>query len=223
MKQFRPHSFIYFIGLMMLSFSSNAIQLGEQSDSLKSKKIIYVEILQPILFGKAGLGLGFQKPRIEYLAYANYIFTKGLLSETPFYNTSERQWTQSVKSINGFEVGAQFRFTFKTRTQQSTYAQYIKSKGNIEYSKRQPFYLGPWAELSLKSHKENFSFDIWESKFGGLLGWRMGNKKVFFDTNIGIGWGTAWGKIKYPYRDEPYYLRSRLLCYKLSVKLGIKL
>jgi hypothetical protein len=83
--------------------------------------------------------------------------------------------------------------------------------------------LGLWTELSLKTDESSYSVEVWESKLGGLMGWSIGNKKVFFDTNIGIGWGYAWASLQNPYNTDSTNDHSIILMYKLSLKLGIKL
>ncbi len=150
----------------------------EQSDSTKAQKILYVELLQPILFGKIGLGYGLKKYKQEYVFYASYIYGPGLIPEAPFNSASEYHWISREGSLQGFEFGTQIRFNLRTKLQKASIGKYIKN-----FSKKAIFYSGIWVEVAYKSgdpkgyQYDIASIDLWETKGGGLIGWSFDKKR----------------------------------------------
>lgn len=206
------------------------------SSSQKKETILLVDVAQPLLFGKVGIGLGRRNLKHENVFYGNYIFGPGAIPTTAFaFMDSEGYYSRT-----GFDVGVQLKTRNKLLSK--PYKEYIK-----DHAKRSRAYSGTWFELSYKFGKRPLmevdgqvftasSYQGFDLKFGGMLGWSFDNpkSKLFFDLNIGLGIGRGWWKVDddaYTINDAygtyfpaySYKVNSFLLLYKLGFQLGFKL
>ena len=193
-------------------------------DTKKKQTLLLVDYVQPLLFGKVGIGVGRRNVSHEHVIYSNYVFSSGVLPTTA-YNVTDSEGSNSYYSRTGFDVGWQI----KTLSQliAKPYKEYIK-----DYSKHAAFYSGPWIEISYKSgdgessgNSEN-SYKLWEFKVGGMIGWSFGPPKsnIFFDINLGLGAGGGLAKLFAPqYPQDGEKRSSFLLLYKLGFQIGFKL
>ncbi len=206
-----------------------ADSLGKE-DNQQKQTIVLIDVLQPLLFGKAGIGVGWQTIKKEYLFYANYVFGKGALPTTAFKVENDRGG--SFNDRKGFDVGVQLKKRSKLLS--SPYKDYIK-----DISKVTNFYSGSWFEISQKSGSQGqpyfyspSSYNIWEFKLGGLLGWSIDsrNSNMLYDINLGVAAGMASGTIFYDQTNVPpgtilpdEKVSSFILLYKISFQIGFKL
>lgn len=197
--------------------------LGKKGNQQK-ETIVLVDVIQPLLFGKVGVGVGWRNIEHEYVFYGNYVFGSGAIPTTAFKST-EREGSNASYSRTGFDVGVQIKN--RSTLPSKKYKEYIK-----DYSKYSHFYYGPWFEISHKSGDSEYdynyaeSYKLWEFKVGGMIGWSFDSQKsnLLFDLNIGLGAGGAFGKIfgQY-YAPEGDKRNSVLVLYKVGFQIGFKL
>lgn len=53
-------------------------------EARKKQNIILIDVIQPLLFGRVGVGFGIRSITHEYVFYGNYVFGKKLLPTTAF-------------------------------------------------------------------------------------------------------------------------------------------
>lgn len=226
--------------VILLAFSQHVQASYVEIDSLgkednqQKQTIILVDVVQPLLFGKAGIGIGWQTIKKEYIFYANYVFGKGAIPTTAFKVENDRGGPFDDRK--GFDVGVQLKKRSKLLS--SPYKDYIK-----DISKVTNFYSGSWFEISQKSGAEpnyNYfyyyfptSYNIWEFKIGGLVGWSIDSRKsnMIYDINLGVAAGMASGTIFYDQTNLPpgstfivsEKVSSFIVLYKISFQIGFKL
>ena len=64
--------FLFVCGQQVHASSLNADSLKD--DNQQKQTIILVDVVQPFLFGKVGIGIGWQTIEREFLFYGNYVF-----------------------------------------------------------------------------------------------------------------------------------------------------
>ena len=144
----------------------------------KKQTVVLVDILQPLLFGKVGIGVGWQTIKKEYIFYGNYVYGKGLIPTTAL--RLEKDENVTFDERKGFDFGFQLKIRSKLLTK--PYAHYIKDIDKINR-----LYYAPWIEVSQKSGSreiipyyggQRISYNIWEYKAGLLIGWSIDSRKI---------------------------------------------
>lgn len=193
------------------------------NNSQKKEYFLLFDVVQPLLFGKVGIAVGLRNIKYDYVFYGNYVFDKGAIPTTLF--KVEYEHSGGFEDRKGFDVGVQLKKRSKLLSK--PYKDYIKNVSNIT-----KFYSGGWLEVSQKSGSEPISinygvasYNIWEFKIGGLLGWSIDTRKsnMLYDINMGVAIGKASGKI-FIVRStsEGRKVSSGIMAYKISFQIGFK-
>jgi hypothetical protein len=186
----------YLIALFLLSGAFNL--LAEPADSTKSNKqnavndlILFVNVTNPLFYGKAGAAFTIRNERKDIFFYANYRYVPGVFGTKAYFSNGVygSAKPRSNSNINGFDLGAQIRFRDPSLSR--PYSAYIK-----DVEKHANFYSGVLFELTYTHSEfvapwieENSSSWTWEPKVGGLIGWSFQADKVFFDIHTSLALG----------------------------------
>jgi hypothetical protein len=204
---------------------------SSKETSLIAKKILLIDVAQPFLFDKVGLGYGWKKSGREVFVYANYRYGRGAFPlllhsfndvirargicsfDCRDYRTDESNRFKR----DGFDIGIQYKI--HDNTPSVPYAKFVKTR-------QTPFYYGAWLELSYQSGEtfSNPSSEVIDShylmdlKSGLLIGWSVGStsSKVIYDIGLGLGYGKSFESVN----TDIGPLR---LAYKLNIQMGFKL
>lgn len=236
MKCFRKLIITLIIILLALDQQGQASDLKIDSlgreDSKEKQAIILIDVLQPLIFGKVGVGFGWRNISHEYVIYGNYVFGKKLLPTTAF-KVENNCYCGSANNFNinnGFDVGVQIKK--RSELPNKPYVNYIN-----DASKVNSFYHGAWFEISKKNGSSEdlwayYSYSVWEFMGGGLAGWSIESQKpgLFYDISAGVGVGRAYGEFftkSLPNTGNIYSysinVNSFILMYKINIQIGFKL
>lgn len=229
MKTTAPLLIIGFV-FTLISFEAKAQYVGSSVAKVKKEYIAYANVLNPLLFGKAGGALSIRNPRMDYFIYGNYCYRPGAIttrikiSDYPY--GMPRHFENAT--IHGFELGTQFRF--RNPLLRKPYAQYVQNLDNTS-----SFYGGIAIELNyarvLRS-PNHYSYEsgvssIWEPFAGGIMGWTLHDKRFFFDTHICVGVGASFIHFKPDVNnrsyDMPVDFSAIIFKYEIGFLIGYKL
>jgi hypothetical protein len=224
----------YFLLILLFVFYSSL--KAEEQDSIltgqtKDKHIAYVNIINPLLFGKAGVAFTFRNIRADYFIYANYVYSPGILSTTLYFSNGQYgspEGNSSGYSTSVFDIGFQYRF--RSPLFGMPYAKYLD-----DLDKKSAFYLGFSFETSYsKGEKDNSSvsygriikIENWEPTIGGVFGWSDNwGPHLVFDFYVVFSMG--FSHIKYSDQYQPYeeisgFVYPFILKYDIGLLLGYK-
>lgn len=228
---------IFILAVFLLPLSRQGRAQGLEVDSLetevkKKQSIILIDVLQPLIFGRVGVGFGIRSITHEYVFYGNYVFGKNLLPTTAFKVENNCLCGPADFDLNndGFDVGVQIKR--RSELPNKPYVNYIKGASKVNR-----FYHGAWLEISKKNGSAEdlnayYSYGVWEFKGGGLLGWVIESQKrvLFYDISVGVGSGWAFGEFfinSLPTSQNIYSysinVNSLILMYKINIQIGFKL
>ena len=205
----------YVILTMFLAFSLQhlAQNMNMHPDSIptmpeQKEGIIFVNVLNPLLYGKAGAGYTFRNLRRDIYVYGDYIFSPGFFGTTIYLGNGQygvNRGRNSPFKRNGFSIGAQFRL--RDGLLSKPYAKYLN-----KLEQKTSFYAGFGADFTYMTAETDFdspnynsfidlangrivrdrSYDISaiEPKVNGLVGWSFtAGEKIILDLHFTAGLG----------------------------------
>lgn len=191
----------YFL-IILLFFNYPSLKAQEKDSipdtDIKNQYIAFVSVVNPILFGKAGVAFTIRNIQADYFIYADYIYDPGILPTTVYFSNGQYgapEGKNSGFSKKGFDVGFQYRF--RSPLFGMPYAKYLD-----DLEKKSAFYFGLSFETSFsKGEKNNLSsyhgsyikIENWEPTIGGLFGWSDNwSSNIVFDFFVGFSMGFSY-------------------------------
>jgi hypothetical protein len=191
---------IFCIGTLSLSAQpSDTLDVVNKEKSYENL-ILYISIINPLLYGKVGGAISMRSPKNDIFFYANYRYAPGVIGTKFYFGQSfygSAKPNSNSEIVAGFDIGGQIRF--RDPLLSKPYSPYLKGMKN-----KTNFYSGVLFEMSynhsrLIDYQAKGSSWVYEPKVGGVIGWNFNEEKFFWDIHVSMALGLSVIR----YRAEP--------------------